>query len=1547
MNRIIITNIILLLLTCLPIYAQEKPVLSEIMFKPSASNSEFIEIYNPSNNPIDLTGYSIGYYTSNADAIISLNGDMILDSQSFAVIFEGDYDIENGIYIIPESTLILYTDDNAFGRSGMANSSDRPVYLLDPQQDTVAALIYSADNDYGISDEKIELNDDDSAENWENSSIINGTPGAINSVSPKKFDLAVSSINVNPEQPVEGDNILLTVTIHNHGTSDAGSFALNTYLDEDLNDTAGVNELIDTQSLPGLQSESSLKLTIALDTLPLGSYKFISEIVYEDDQAVNNNSMSIEFDVLEKPADFNDIVINEIMYDPKSGEPEWIELYNRSDEDILIMLWSIADLTSQTIITFDSVSLNSKRYMILAKDSTITKFYEITSEVYVINLPTLNNGGDELVLEDNLGRVIDTVNYNPAWGGNSGVSLERISADSKSNDENNWGSSINPNYATPGEINSITQKDYDLRVNSITYAPLQPVANNIINIIIEIENIGINDAEIFSVDLFLDENRDSTHQPNELINTFNLPFLESGQIRELEFQLAETPPGNYNLIGVINYDDDQDRYNNITLAALKVADEPLPFNSIIVNEIMYDPIDDEPEWIELYNNTEQRINIKKWHLADANSQVQLTEEDLFIEAFDYFVVAQDSSIEYYYDINSPVLFTSFPALNNTGDRVLITDSLMFAMDSLTYTPAWGGRGKHSLERLSYTGASDDSANWGTSISKYRATPGEENSIVPKDYDLSFHSFKSLEENIFNNISANFEVEIVNKGLQPVQSFSVDIILDQNENRFFETNEKMLSLDNLILLPGDTLKENFTGTFAGVDTIRMLGIINFASDENNENDSLLIIKPLIQTDIKRHDIVINEFMYAPNSPYPEWIEFYNRSSSPLNIKSFSAADDRDTTTIIDKDFVLNPNSFIVVCKDSIIFDLYDISSPVIITTFPSLNNSGDRLMLLDNYSRIIDSLTYHSDWGGTGGQSLERLNIDSSSYLQTNWATSIDTATGTPGRENSVVPKEFDIAVKEIDLVPDFPGLNEEVALSVTVQNLGKQNAENISLSININEIGFSENSLITNIAAGDSVIHVAEKTFNMPEKIEIFVEALFQLDQDSTNNILAKTFWSGFARSTFLINEVMYAPASGDPEWIEIVNVSEQQVNINGWMIAEGSTLDKPVVITNHDYIIAPGEFVIIADDTSEQKFPAYTQLFEINLGELNSSEEDVVLFDFRGAVIDSLHYNSSWGGGNGYSLERISLAGITNDRFNWTSSLGISGSSPGISNYALNVKQIEESTIAINEIMFDPADGNSEFIEFINNSDQFVEIGNCSVEDNAGNKNSLSSSSFTIAPNSLFVAAADSSILLNYSYLKNFNQLLVINSDLSLNNRDDLILFTDAFGNTVDSLYYSSEWHNRKITTSKNKSLERINPYLETNDPSNWSTSVDKDYATPGEENSIFTENELTESKISISPNPFSPDNDAFEDYAIINYNLDESTAQIRLQVFDSKGRKVRTLVNNQLTSSQGSIIFDGLDEDGNPLKIGIYILLIEAINASSGTIETLKDVVVIARKL
>jgi hypothetical protein len=220
------------------------------------------------------------------------------------------------------------------------------------------------------------------------------------------------------------------------------------------------------------------------------------------------------------------------------------------------------------------------------------------------------------------------------------------------------------------------------------------------------------------------------------------------------------------------------------------------------------------------------------------------------------------------------------------------------------------------------------------------------------------------------------------------------------------------------------------------------------------------------------------------------------------------------------------------------------------------------------------------------------------------------------------------------------------------------------------------------------------------------------------------------------------------------------------------------------------------------------------------------------------------------------------------------------------------------------------------------------------------------LAPDKYFVLSTDSLIFNNYDWLKKETHINIAGSLKLLNNGTTIVL-KDYWGFTIDSVAYSPSWHNKNVISTKNLSLERLNPVFDSNDKTNWSTSVSSYGGTPGRQNSVFTQIPINQSKVSVSPNPFSPDNDGFEDFTVISFDLSLSLSQVRIKVYDSQGRLVRTLVNYKPSSSHNSIVFDGSDNNGRPLRIGIYILLIESVETNTGHVEVLKTPIVIARKL
>ena len=60
-----------------------------------------------------------------------------------------------------------------------------------------------------------------------------------------------------------------------------------------------------------------------------------------------------------------------------------------------------------------------------------------------------------------------------------------------------------------------------------------------------------------------------------------------------------------------------------------------------------------------------------------------------------------------------------------------------------------------------------------------------------------------------------------------------------------------------------------------------------------------------------------------------------------------------------------------------------------------------------------------------------------------------------------------------------------------------------------------------------------------------------------------------------------------------------------------------------------------------------------------------------------------------------------------------------------------------------------------------------------------------------------------------------------------------------------------------------------------------------------------------------------------------------------------IRTLANSELASYQGEIVWDGLSDDKQRARIGVYVVFLEASDRSSGKVVIAKTVAVVATKL
>jgi hypothetical protein len=277
---------------------------------------------------------------------------------------------------------------------------------------------------------------------------------------------------------------------------------------------------------------------------------------------------------------------------------------------------------------------------------------------------------------------------------------------------------------------------------------------------------------------------------------------------------------------------------------------------------------------------------------------------------------------------------------------------------------------------------------------------------------------------------------------------------------------------------------------------------------------------------------------------------------------------------------------------------------------------------------------------------------------------------------------------------------------------------------------------------------------------------------------------------------------------------------------------------------------------------------------------------------------------------------------------------------------------IVINEILFNPKSNGYDYVEFFNTSDKILDVSKlyAANRDNSGTISSIrqiSSTPFYIFPGDYFVITEDArNLAMNY-LVQDPDAVLELASLPSYPDDKGDVILLNGQGTVVDEVKYKDDWHFKLINNAEGVSLERIDPASPSQNAINWhSAASTAGYGTPGYKNSQYKQMQITDAMIDITPKIFSPDNDGHDDIATIQYKLTGPGFVANITIFDTQGRPVRNLVKNEMTGTSGRWNWDGLDEKGAKLPMGIYIIYTEIFNLQ-GKKQDFKNTVVLAGRL
>ena len=290
------------------------------------------------------------------------------------------------------------------------------------------------------------------------------------------------------------------------------------------------------------------------------------------------------------------------------------------------------------------------------------------------------------------------------------------------------------------------------------------------------------------------------------------------------------------------------------------------------------------------------------------------------------------------------------------------------------------------------------------------------------------------------------------------------------------------------------------------------------------------------------------------------------------------------------------------------------------------------------------------------------------------------------------------------------------------------------------------------------------------------------------------------------------------------------------------------------------------------------------------------------------------------------------------------------INTYKFQYQKLEYQDIVINEILFNPKKGAKRFVELYNNSNNEILLYGLKFTNVLTEKSCIIDSMIFLQPKNYAVLTPDSlDIKNNYDCGKIFIQ----NKKFpTLNEKEGIITIQSIENTTLDSVYYSKNMHNKFLTSTDGVSLERVS----FSDSFTWRSAAESSlFATPGKENSQkdFLDEILedqTEEKIEITntyTNEITIENQLFtplneDKMYTIHFNFKNQETTLNIYIYDTKGRLKRTLKKNFVVSRGDTVFWDGLDNDSNRCKTGIYIVLINALT-QQGMSKNYKKVCVI----
>lgn len=717
--------------------------------------------------------------------------------------------------------------------------------------------------------------------------------------------------------------------------------------------------------------------------------------------------------------------------------------------------------------------------------------------------------------------------------------------------------------------------------------------------------------------------------------------------------------------------------------------------SVVINEIMADPTPvvglPESEYIELYNNSPDAINLEGWSLKIGNTSKVLGAYTLYPS--EYVLICRDGNDTLFYDVSN-ILTTSLAttALTNGGTTITLYNEFMSEVDKITYSSAWyrdvnKKDGGWSLERIDPNNRCEQSTNWRASENENGGTPGRQNSIFGQNVDETAPSIVDLSINSANELHITFSETIDTTVSLSLDNFSLDNDYGNPVYAGLDANNPNL----LVLMFGMSFEQN---------RIYNLTVENITDLCGNVMERQTVQFSTVP--IAFNTIVVSEIMSKPSPvvglPDAKYVEIYNRSDNAVSLSGWKIS--LGSTTKPLPSVIIGAQSYLVLTAADNAFMFEDFENVVGVDGFPSFAQGGTTISLSDKNGNIVHTLTFSSSWHddnfkAQGGYSLEMVDLNNPCEGAANWRSTLNNRGGTPGTQNSVnasnpdrtMPYPTDAEVVNDTVVVYFSEVVLPEMISThnfSVEELGNPTfVKIIEPQLTVVKMKFDAEIQVGKVY----MLNVSENITDCSgNNVEVNTQIRFGIGVQAEYNDLA-------------INELLFNPYSGSSDFVELYNRSNKVIDLKDLWISntndDGSVKDS-YQITNISRLILPQEYCAFSTDIADL-YNHYTIEHSENLykvAKMPSMPDDkgtIIITGRAFDTIDIVSYNKSQhykllSSQDGVSLERINYDVPASDLSNWHSAAQDAGfATPGYVNSQFHEIGEIESQISLSSEVFSP----------------------------------------------------------------------------------------------------------------------------------------------------------------------------------------------------------------------------------------------------------------------